>query len=427
MRAGTRLLRLDWIDRDGKLLILAGFVRAIAMGFVGVYSVSDLVERGASATSQVALLSIGGIGSILLTLFVSIIAEKVGRRRLLVALTLMSATAVAAIVLTSNLLILLPFVFIGALSLGQSGPHATQALWEACLTDTVPPHKRTDLYAVYHIVVGVASILGVLAATPFLFFGALFEVLSGRSEVFGDKALLIASALLLLVVAFLYSRVSSGVEAPAEARKPVNPFKLPSRRVVFTLTGLLSLNSLAVGMLFTSVSIHSSINWSEEGRMEMLFTNLSAAFLSGVLGVPALWLAAKIANRFGLVKTLVFTQMLSPLFFISTVFVPLGGLGVLLLVMYYILGLMSVPLRASYIMGVVAPGERVAMAGIVILGMSFLGMFGPMFGGLLAAIVPIAIPLFAGAALVIVANAALYRIFRNVRPPEEMERAASDT
>ena len=161
--------------------------------------------------------------------------------------------------------------------------------------------------------------------------------------------------------------------------------------------------------------------------MEMLFTNLSAAFLSGVLGVPALWLAAKIANRFGLVKTLVFTQMLSPLFFISTVFVPLGGLGVLLLVMYYILGLMSVPLRASYIMGVVAPGERVAMAGIVILGMSFLGMFGPMFGGLLAAIVPIAIPLFAGAALVIVANAALYRIFRNVRPPEEMERAASDT
>ena len=244
MRAGTRLLRLDWIDRDGKLLILAGFVRAIAMGFVGVYSVSDLVERGASATSQVALLSIGGIGSILLTLFVSIIAEKVGRRRLLVALTLMSATAVAAIVLTSNLLILLPFVFIGALSLGQSGPHATQdtpTLWEACLTDTVPPHKRTDLYAVYHIVVGVASILGVLAATPFLFFGALFEVLSGRSEVFGDKALLIASALLLLVVAFLYSRVSSGVEAPAEARKPVNPFKLPSRRVVFTLTGLLSL------------------------------------------------------------------------------------------------------------------------------------------------------------------------------------------
>ena len=66
------------------------------------------------------------------------------------------------------------------------------------------------------------------------------------------------------------------------------------------------------------------------------------------------------------------------------------------------------------------------MAGIVFLGMSFLGMFGPLLGGFLVDIAPMAIPLFAGAALVIVANAALYRIFRNVKPPEETERAALD-
>ena len=423
-------LRLDWIDRDGKLLILAGCVHAVAIGLAGVVSVSDLIDGGSFPTWRLALFVWGGILSLPLMLSVLLFAEKVGRRRLLVVLTLMSAAAVAALVLTSNILLLLPFVFLGSLSRGGDSSHPIRALWMASLADTAPPHKRTDLYAVYHIALEVYSFFGALASITVTLFGAIFLwVLFDLNGAYLTKALLISSVLsvlLLLFEGFLYSRLSPGVEAPAEARKPVNPFKLPSRRLMFKLSGLLGLNALAMNLILSSVAIHSSINWSEEGWKDTFLTSLSAVTLSAVFVLPALWLAAKIANRFGLVKTLVSTQMLWALFFVVATFVPSGILGVLLQMLYLVLVQMSVPLLASYIMGVVAPGERVAMAGVVLLGMRFLGMLGSVFGPLLAVSVPIAIALFAGAALVIVANAALYRLFRNVKPPEEMERVASD-
>ena len=413
-----RRLRLDWIDRDGKLLILAGCVLAIPTAFGDAPLITDLVDEGAYASPMFWLLSIGGFfGIIPLTLFVLVFAEKVGRRRLLVLLTLMSAAAFVASVLTSNFLILIPFVLLAALGRGGGGLSPIQALRMASMANIVSPDRRTDLYAVFHIAVAVLPLVGLLVLSPLLFLAALFDDIG----FFPGKALHLPTSVLLLGVALIFSRVLSGVEAPVEERKLVNPFRLPSRRVIFTLTGLLSLNSLAVAMLHWSVEINSSNIWSEEGRMGMFFTNLSASLFSSILVLPAFWLAAKLANRFGLVKTLVFTQMLS-----STVLMPTGIIGVLLRVMFYVLGQMSAPLRASYMMGVVAPGERVFMAGIVLLGMSILGAIGPMFTGILADFGQFAISLFAGVSLVIVANAALYRIFRNVKPPEELVRVASD-
>ena len=414
-----RRLRLDWIDRDGKLLILAGCVRASALGYLVGVLPGYMSALGAGAIYYGFLLTAGAIGALLLTLLVIIITERVGRRRLLVVFTLIASAAGAGMVLTGNHVLLLAFAFIGALGRGSDDLQPTRPLWQASLTNTAYPNKRTDLFAVYYIALIVAGFLG----------GTVSTALEGSlnfldiSEIIELRAMILVFVVLMLVAALLYSRVSSEVEASAEARKLMNPFKLPSRRVIFTLAGLFGLNSLAGAMLLQSVFIHWIINWSEEERREMLLLVLSAGLLSAVLVVPALWLAAKMANRFGLVNTLVITQMPAALLMIPAAFVPLGGLGVL----YSFLERLSAPLRASYIMAVVAPEERVAMAGIVILGITFLEAVGSLFGAVLTPIVPVIIPLFAGAALAIASNLALYRMFRHVKPPEEAERAASDT
>ena len=416
-------LRLDWIDRDGKLLILAGGVQAFALGYLAHVLPDYLRALGSSAIFFGFLLSAGAVGGLLFTLVIIIIAERVGRRRMLVLVTLMASAAGAGLALTGNYTLLLAFAFLGAMGRGNAGLQPTRPLWQASLTDTAPPNKRTDLFAVYYIALFVAGFLGSTAST--MLEVSLFDF--GFSEILKLRAMIVVFVVLLLVVAFLYNRVSSAVEAPTEARKPVNPFKLPSRRVIFTLSGLLGLNTLAAAVILQSVAIHSIINWSEEERWDTLIVNVWSSFLSAVLVIPALWLAAKIANRFGLVKTLVFTQMSAALFVIPVAFVPAVGLSVLFRMLYSVLGRMSTPLRASYIMAVVAPEERVAMAGIVILGITFLEAVGSLFGAVLTPIVPVIIPLFAGAALAIASNLALYRMFRHVKPPEEAERAASDT
>ncbi len=409
-----RRLRLDWINRDGKLLILAGCLSA------GVPRAFNLGDTGASATQSGLIFLAAGVVGLFVTLLVVVFAEKVGRRRLMVAFTLTLAAATAASALTDSLLVLLPFVFLGALSRAGGGIQSLHALLQASLADTAPPNKRTDLYAVYHIAEQLIYFPLLLVLAPIALFSFLFDL----SEIYVDKAWATASVLLLLVAAFLYSRVSSAVEAPLEARRPMNPFKLPSRRVIFTLAGLFGLNIFASNLLFQSVTLHLNINWSAK---DVFLVNLSTFPLFVLLGIPALWLAAKIANRFGLVNTLALTQMAAPLFFIPAAFVPPGGLSVLFRTLYIVLGQMGVPLRASYMMGVVAPEERVAAAGIIFLVMGFLGWPAPVFGAYFADTDQIIIPLFVGGLLAIGANLALYRMFRNVKPPEEAERLVADT
>ena len=408
-----RFPRLDWIDRDGKLLILAGCV------IPAVPATFNPVDIESSALQTALVFFARGVGGLSLIILVVVFAEKVGRRRLLVVLTLMSAAAAVAFVLPSNLWIIMPFIFLGAVGGGSIG----QALWQAGIADTAPPHRRTDLYAVYHIAVEVTSFLVLLVVVPAAFLVVLFD-LSGILE---DTPLVIASVPLLLAAAFLYSRVSPAVEAPAEARKPVNPFKLPSRRVIFTLSGLLGLNTLAANLLYHSVDFYSSISWSEDGSLGKPITFLTSLSLSAIFSIPALWLVAKIANRFGLVKILALTQMAAPLFIIPLAFLPAGGLSVMFWTLYFVLRRMSALLRVSYTMGVVAPEERVATAAIIILVMVPLGVVTPVFGALFADIDQVVIPLVFGGLLAIVSSLALYFKFRNVKPPEEIEKEASDT
>lgn len=408
-----RFLRLDWIDRDGKLLILAGSVSSVAP------VASSLGDTEASSGQAVLNFLVGGIGGVLVTLLVVIFAERIGRRRLLVLLTLTTAAAAVASVLTSNWFILLPFIAIGALSRGGSDIQSVHALQRATLASTAPPNRRTDLYAVYFIAEALAYLPLLLIFAPYL----LFSALSGLNDTYVDVARAMASVLLLLIAALLYRRVSSAVEAPLEARRPMNPFKLPSRRVIFTLAGLFGLNTLATTMLFQSMFMY----WSLEDGVGLVLTNLAALSLSGIISIPALWLAAKIANRFGLVKILALTQMSAALFFVVAAFIPVVGFIVLFRTLYVVLGQMGIPLRTSYMMGVVAPEERVAAAGIIFLMGGFLGWPGPVLAAFFSDIGQIATSLLVGNLLLVVANAAFYFVFRNVKPPEEAERVALDT
>ena len=85
---------------------------------------------------------------------------------------------------------------------------------------------------------------------------------------------------------------------------------------------------------------------------------------------------------------------------------------------------MDVPTRTSYIMAIVGPEERVAMAGIHIVGRSVSGIGGPYIATAVWQAVSAGAPLIGCATLKIAYDVALYFMFRNVKPPEEAERAA---
>ena len=418
MKSG-RTLPLAWVNRDGRIIILARSVRTFAQGSIAVLFAVYLDMLGFSLTQIGVFFSVGVAGSALFAFLVSLVAEKVGRRRLMVALTLLTAAAGAALVVTDDAFVLTAFAFLGMLSGvgGSGGAQPTQPLEQASLVDTVPVDRRTDLFAAYGIASTGAAAVGALAAG----LPEVYQSYFGVSEIYAFKAMFVTFVVLLIIVALLYGSLSSGVEVRAEARQWINPLALPSRRIIFTLTGLFSVDHFAGSLLLQSLVAYwfGARFGLELGELALVF------FFSQILAAVSLWLAARIAARIGLINTMVFTHIPSNLFLIAAAFAPTAALAVLFWQLRSFLGQMDVPARTSYIMAVVGPEERVAMAGIHIVGRSVSGIGGPSVATALWQAVSASAPLIGCAVLKIAYDITLYFMFRNVKPPEEAEKAAS--
>ena len=97
---------------------------------------------------------------------------------------------------------------------------------------------------------------------------------------------------------------------------------------------------------------------------------VSASVLGGIFfganllaGLSAL-LAARLASRFGLISTMVFTHLPSNVLLILVPLMPNLPLAVAVLFLRFSISQMDVPTRQSYVMAVVPPEERSAAAGV---------------------------------------------------------------
>jgi MFS family permease len=134
-----------WLSRDARLLILASSVRAFGQGFLSVSLAVYLHGIGLSLVEIGAYFTVGSAGVAFFALVMAFVSERLGRKRLLVGLTLSSSLAFVALILTNNVVLLAVFAFIGALSGAQGGAMgATQPLIQAGIAEAVEPTKRTD-------------------------------------------------------------------------------------------------------------------------------------------------------------------------------------------------------------------------------------------------------------------------------------------
>jgi len=207
------------VSRDGKLIILTRGVCTFARSSIAVLLALYLDKLGFSLIEIGVFLSVGVAGSAFLAFLVSLISERVGRRRLLVVFTLMSAAAGLALALIADFLPLLSFVFLGSVT-GRGGiGGANLPLEQASLADTAPSEKRTDLFATYRIVAVGGTALGALAAGLPIIYQDVFSL----SEINAYKVMFVGFAFFLLVAALLYSLLSPAVEAGDSGQRWINP------------------------------------------------------------------------------------------------------------------------------------------------------------------------------------------------------------
>jgi MFS family permease len=410
---------LRTLSPDGRLLFATRFARLFAYGSLSVILVFYLVSLGLTEAQAGLVLTLTLVGDVIVSLYLTTRADRIGRRRMLIVGSILMAAAGLAFACTSNLLFLVIAGTIGVISPSGNEVGPFLSIEQAALSHIVPAAARTEVFAWYTLAGSVATALGALCG------GGLTQVLqhTAMTHVESYRAVVFLYAALGIALAFLFLRLSTSVEVNPVSNGPTSTSNVAhifgiarSRSIVLRLSGLFALDSFAGGFVVQSFAAY----WFYL-RFGVQPAALGAIFFwaNVFAGISAL-VASRLAARIGLVRTMVFTHLPSNILLILVPLMPNLTLAVLFLLLRFSISQMDVPARQSYIMAVVPAEERSAAGGFTGVARTTGAAISPLLAGFLFARPSlISVPFFIAGALKIGYDLMLYRGFVKMQPPEE--------
>lgn len=407
------------LKQDTYLLFSTRIVRLFAYGFLSVVLVLYLTKIGLSETQIGLLLTLTLIGDTAISLLITMTADRIGRRRMLIAGASLMVFAGLLFALTNNFALLLISATIGVISPSGNEVGPFLSIEQAALSQLSPDAQRTRIFAWYNLAGSFATASGALAG------GSLAQSLqsAGMDPPESYRLIVIGYGAMGLLLGLLFTRLSPAAEVPVMEGVSGSPSALPnmfglhrSRNVVLKLSALFSLDAFAGGFVLQSIVAYwFYVRFSVEPAV------LGGIFFGAniLAGLSALT-AARIASRIGLVNTMVFTHIPSNILLMLVPLMPNLPLAIAMLLLRFSISQMDVPTRQSYTMAMVNPDERSAAAGVTSIARTTGAALSPVFTGpLLANPALMGLPFLLAGGLKIIYDLVLYRNFRVLSPPEE--------
>ena len=204
------------LSPDGWLLFGSRTIRLFAYGLLSVVLALHLATVGMSDRQIGMLLTFTLVGDALLSLLISRVADRIGRRRMLFMGAGLMVLVGAVFAMTSNPLVLSIVAFVGVLSPtgNEAGPFI--AIEQAALAHLTDNRQRTRVFAWYNLVGSLATALGALVG------GAASGALQGwgHSVVRSYQALFGVYAALGIGLGLLFLALSKRVEIGPSSKVP---------------------------------------------------------------------------------------------------------------------------------------------------------------------------------------------------------------
>jgi MFS family permease len=423
------------LGRDAALIYAAAFLRSATVGLVGVVLAIYLSDAGLSAAAIGVVIGSGLAGAAAATMLLGFRGDVFGRRRALIALTVLAAIGYIGISWSSRFVVLLPVAFVGMLNGMGRDRGAASVLDQAILPETTTAERRTWVLAWYNVVLDAGHAIGALAgATPTLLIRAFQVEASAAHRV---TFLICGGLTLVSVVPYLAltprievadpdrvagsketgpTRDGAGPSGPAtSSRSKTVRLNADSKHAVTKLALLFGLDSVGGGFLNSALIAY----WffQRYGTAESLLAVLF--FTARALNAASHIMAAWMARRIGLVNTMVLTHLPSSLFVMAAPAAPTAAIAATLFLCREALVEMDVPTRQSYVMAIVRPPERTFASSVTNMTRNVGWAAGPSLAGVVMERVALAAPLFIGGTLKIGYDLLLYLSFRHFKPPEE--------
>lgn len=407
-------MSLQWISRDGKLLLGARVVRTFSYGFLSVILAIYLKLVGFDDILVGIVLTATLVNSVFFNLLSSAYADKIGRKNILVIYAALMIASSVIFFVTSNYVALVIAALVGTINVTGSEVGAFLSLEQAMLTQTVSDiKKRNSIFAIYNAVGTFAMSAGVLLS-------GLPAILQnyGFDKIGAIKSLFLIYAACAVVVLVIYLMLSKNIEVKENLKSGMSMKNISpkSKSIIWKMSSLFAVDSFGGGFVIQSI-----VSFWFYTKFGADLSSLSYIFaVAGVLTAISYIASSKIASKIGLVNTMVFTHIPSNILLILLAFAPSLSIAVSLFFARMSLSQMDVPTRQSYIMGVVSENERIHAAVYTNTSRNISQAISPSITGIIIQTLSLSAPFVVGGVLKIIYDVGIFFSFRKIKPPEEL-------
>lgn len=412
-------LKPEWMSRDVLLLLTARVTMSTGRSLAGVTLPVYLATLGYSGARLGLLFALTSIFSGGVAVLVGLLSDRLGRKLFVILIPAITAVCALVVGFSGITVLLFAGAVIGTIGQGSGagassvGPYSPAET--ALLTDVMPAQHRNSLFGR----LAFFAALGALVGGPL----AAISDLSNRLGLHGAAAYrpaFVLTAVLCVLTAVLALPIAN----PRGARRPGrNPFAWPKRSLPF-LTRFwiaIGINGIALGFYspFITFWFHQRFGASA-GEIGVLYTVINVITMFSNLS------AAAIARRMGIVRAIASIWVVQAMFMIPMALSPTFWLAGVFYLCRQLAQRVQMPLRQSYVMGMVPSEERGAVAGLSQLPAQVTSGLAPVPSGYLFDHVSMELPTELAALIQCVVAGLMWLFFRHMPPPEEAGRPAAE-
>jgi MFS family permease len=392
-----------------QFIFAARALRSFSFGWLSVILALYLDGRGFSAGEIGAVFTATMVEDALLTMLLSTVAARLGPARVMALTAPLIALGGLMLATADSRWLLLAGAVLGTLSPNgqEAGPFAPME--QALLPGAVRSGAVVRVFGWYNVFAFLPSAAGAAAAGATL--GLALR--SGLDEVAAERGMLLAYAAVGVALTILYVRLAKTPRRPppSAAGRPLGVLGLSrSRGVVLALAGLQALDAFAGGFIMQALLaywFHLRFGAGPEALGALFFG-------TSLLSALSFLVATRVAERIGLLNTMVFTHLPSNVLLLVVPLMPSFASAAAVLLARHLLSQMDVPTRQAYTMALVAPEERPAASGLTASARALAQACAPVVSGVTMAVAATPAPFLLAGGLKIAYDLSLFFRFRRV-------------
>lgn len=407
MSAGISVLRA--LPRDAWILV---FTRALRSFSAAILSVSFPIYLSKLGASPVAIgLTFTGISlfSAFRSLLEGVIADRLGRKPVLLFTAVLMVMGGTVYALVDNILLLM----VAAVVFSVSGRLVFTPAEQAMLAEKVSSVERIAAFSVNSFFGTVASVFGSFAAF-------LPETLQsmGFGEIASYRPIFIIFAITGAVTFVFFNLIKETVGSPTpdEGEDPGEPSR-DERLLLMKWSGVVAVDLIGGSFIGNFLSYWLYI------RFGVGPSKIGALFgFSRILNAFSYVLGFKMARTVGTIRATVLSRLPVVAINLMTPFMPTYAFVAALRLLMSLFSMIDVPLRQSYLMGVVRSQRRASAVGVVTVVSRVTSAGAPSVTGYILEFVSISFPFYIAASFQLASATLIYLLFKDIKPQEEEEK-----